>query len=121
MNHKNLDSTTIDLCASVFPWASFRARKAGIKLHTVVTDMLPKCVILTEAKVHDIQVGKTLQFDPGDLLIIDRCYIDYAWLHSLHQKAVWFDTPLKSNACFEVIETLENPLLRGFWLTRSSA
>ena len=106
---KILDSTTIDLCATVFPWASFRARKAGIKLHTVVTDMLPKCVILTEAKVHDIQVGKTIQFDPGDLLIIDRGYIDYIWLRTLHQKGVWFVTRLKSNACFEVIETLENP------------
>lgn len=106
---KILDSTTIDLCASVFPWASFRARKAGIKLHTVITDLLPKCVILTEAKVHDLQVGKTMHFDPGDLLIIDRGYIDYAWLHTLHQKGVWFVTRLKSNACFEVSETLENP------------
>jgi len=76
---------------------------------SVVTDMLPKCVILTEAKVHDIQVGKTIQFDPGDLLIIDRGYIDYIWLRTLHQKGVWFVTRLKSNACFEVIETLENP------------
>jgi hypothetical protein len=106
---KILDSTTIDLCASVFPWASFRARKAGIKLHTVITDMLPKCVILTEAKTHDLQVGKTLSFDPGDLLIFDRGYIDYPWLHSLHQKGVWFVTRLKANACFEVIKTLENP------------
>jgi hypothetical protein len=106
---KIIDSTTIDLCASVFPWATFRARKAGIKLHTVITDMLPKCVILTEAKVHDIQVGKTLQFDPGDLLIFDRGYIDYAWLHTLHQENVWFVTRLKSNACFQVIDTLENP------------
>jgi hypothetical protein len=108
-NIKIIDSTTIDLCASVFPWATFRSRKAGIKLHTVITDMLPKCVILTEAKIHDIQVGKTLQFDPGDLLIFDRGYIDYAWLHTLHQKGVWFVTRLKSNACFEVIETLGNP------------
>jgi hypothetical protein len=106
---KILDSTTIDLCASVFPWASFRARKAGIKLHTVITDMLPKCVILTEAKIHDIQVGKTLQFDPGDLLIFDRGYTDYAWLHTLHQKGVWFVTRLRSNACFEVMEEVENP------------
>ncbi|WP_041283913.1 IS4 family transposase [Desulfobacca acetoxidans] len=106
---KILDSTTIDLCASVFPWTYFRARKAGIKLHTVITDMLPKCVILTEAKIHDMQIAKTLQFDPGDLLIFDRGYIDYAWLHRLHQKGVWFVTRLKSNACFEVIETLKNP------------
>ena len=106
---KILDSTTIDLCASVFPWASFRARKAGIKLHTVITDMLPTCVILTEAKTHDLQVGKTLSFDPGDLLIFDRGYIDYSWLHNLHQKGVWFVTRLKANACFQVRETLENP------------
>ncbi len=106
---KIIDSTTIDLCASVFPWATFRARKAGIKLHTVITDMLPKCVILTEAKIHDMQIAKTLQFDPGDLLIFDCGYIDYAWLHRLHQKGVWFVTRLKSNACFEVIETLKNP------------
>jgi Transposase DDE domain len=70
--------------------------------------MLPQCVILTEAKTHDIQVGKTLSFDPGDLLIFARGYIDYAWLHTLHQKGVWFVTRLKANACFEVIETLEN-------------
>nr|WP_258164940.1 IS4 family transposase [Desulfobacca acetoxidans] len=80
-----------------------------MKLHTVITDMLPKCVILTEAKIHDMQIAKTLQFDPGDLLIFDRGYIDYAWLHRLHQKGVWFVTRLKSNACFEVIETLKNP------------
>ncbi|MBW1917973.1 MAG: IS4 family transposase [Deltaproteobacteria bacterium] len=105
---KIIDSTTIDLCASVFPWPTFRARKAGIKLHTVITDMLPQCVILTEAKVHDLQVGKTMQFNPGDLLIFDRGYIDYAWLYRLHQKGVWFVTRLKSNACFEVSETLAN-------------
>jgi len=105
---KIIDSTTIDLCASVFPWANFRSRKGGIKIHTVLADMLPKCVVLTEAKVHDSQVGKTLQFEPGDLLIFDRGYIDYAWLHKLHTKGVWFVTRLKSNACFEVVEQRDN-------------
>jgi hypothetical protein len=105
---KIIDSTTIDLCASVFPWASFLSRKAGIKLHTVINDMRPKCVILTEAKIHDIQEGKTLSFDPSDLLIFDRGYIDYTWLHTLHQKGVWFVTRLKANARFEVTKELEN-------------
>jgi hypothetical protein len=63
--------------------------------------------INTEAKTHDIQVGKTLSFDPGDLLIFDRGYIDYPWLHSLHQKGVWFVTRLKANACFDVGAELE--------------
>ncbi len=103
-NIKLIDSTTIDLCASVFPWATFRSRKGGIKLHTVVSDMLPQCVILTEAKVHDSQVGKTLRFDAGDLLIFDRGYIDYAWFQGLHKKGVWFVTRLKSNACYQVVE-----------------
>ena len=64
----------------------------------------------TEVKVHDIQVGKTLQFDPGDLLITDRGYIDYPWLHSLHQKGVWFCDPTESQCLSSrSSETLENP------------
>ncbi len=54
------------------------------------------------------KLAKRCNFDPGDLLIFDRGYIDYTWLHSLHQKGVWFVTRLKSNPCFEVIEELEN-------------
>lgn len=105
---KIIDSTTIDLCASVFPWASFRTRKGGIKLHTVITDLLPQCVVVTEANSHDIQVGRTLQFEAGDLLIFDRGYIDYAWMHRLHRRRVSFVTRLKANARFEVVAIGKN-------------
>lgn len=102
---KIIDATTINLCASVFPWASFRARKGGIKLHTVITDMLPQGVVVTAAKAHDLQVAKTLQFETGDLLIFDRAYLDYAWLHRLHGRGVSFVTRLKGNSRYEVVAT----------------
>lgn len=105
---KIIDATTIDLCAGVFPWAAFRARKGAIKLHTVLTEMLPQCVILTDGKAHDLTVARELHFEPGDLLIFDRAYLDYAWLYGLHRQGIWFVTRLKSNACYEVIHRQES-------------
>jgi putative transposase len=101
---KIIDATTIDLCAAVFPWAKFRSRKGAIKLHTVLTGLLPQCVLVTEGKTHDRQTVQGLRFQPGDLLIFDRAYLDYAWLYRLHQDGVWFVTRLKSNSCFEVVQ-----------------
>ena len=101
---KIIDSTTIDLCASVFPWANFREKKGAIKLHTVLVDLLPHCIILTDGKKHDLVAAKEMQFEPNDLLILDRAYIDYAWLFGLHRQKVWFVTRLKTNACYEVLE-----------------
>ena len=104
---KIIDATTIDLCAGVFPWANFREKKGAIKLHTVLVDLLPHCVILTDGKKHDLAAAKQMQFKPGDLLIIDRGYIDYAWLYGLHRRQLWFVTRLKSNARYEVLEERE--------------
>jgi len=104
---KIIDSTTIELCATVFPWAKFRDQKGAIKLHTVLVDMLPYCVILSDGKKHDLAAAKEMQFEPGDLLIIDRAYIDYAWLYGLYRRGVWFVTRLKTNACYEVVEDRE--------------
>jgi len=101
---KIIDSTTIDLCAAVFPWAKYRSRKGAIKLHTVLRDLLPHCIILTDGKTHDLTVAKQMKFEEGDLLIMDRGYIDYAWLYGLHLRDVWFVTRLKSNACYKVME-----------------
>jgi hypothetical protein len=101
---KIIDATTIDLCATVFPWAKFRTRKGAIKLHTVLTGLLPQCVLITEGKTHDRQAIQDLHFQPGDLLIFDRAYLDYAWLYRLHQGGVWFVTRLKSNSSFEVVQ-----------------
>jgi Transposase DDE domain/Domain of unknown function (DUF4372) len=110
---KIIDATTIDLCAAVFPWAKFRARKGAIKLHTVLSGLLPQCVLVTDGKTHDLQAVQDLRFQPGDLLIFDRAYLDYAWLYQLHRDTVWFVTRLKSNSCFEVIKekTASGPVL----------
>jgi len=110
---KIIDATTIDLCAAVFPWAKFRTRKGAIKLHTVLSGLLPQCVLVTDGKTHDLQAVQDLRFKPGDLLIFDRAYLDYAWLYRLHQDTVWFVTRLKSNACYEVIQekTASGPVL----------
>ena len=101
---KIIDATTIDLCAAAFPWAKFRTRKGAIKLHTVLTGLLPQCVLITDGKTQDRQAIQDLRFQPGDLLIFDRAYLDYAWLYRLHQDGVWFVTRLKSNSCYEVVQ-----------------
>ena len=76
---KILDASTIDLCAAVFPWAKFRTRKGAIKLHTVHTGLLPQCVLITDGKTHERRaVQQDLHFEPEDLLIFDRVYLDYA-------------------------------------------
>lgn len=110
---KIIDATTITLCASVFPWATFRSHTSGIKLHTVFLpeEALPQCVVLTEAKEHDLNVAKRLSFTAGDLLIFDRAYIDYQWLYELHCQGAWFVTRLKSNARFQTVKqrALDHP------------
>jgi hypothetical protein len=110
---KIIDATTIDLCATVFPWAKFRTRKGAIKLHTVLTGLLPQCVLVTDGKTHDRRAIQDLRFQPGDLLIFDRAYLDYAWLYQLHQGRAWFVTRLKNNSCYEIIEeqTASGPIL----------
>ena len=66
--------------------------------------MQPQCLILSDGKKHDLAAAKEMSFDRGDLLIMDRAYIDYAWLYGLHRRGLWFVTRLKSNACYEVVE-----------------
>jgi putative transposase len=102
---KIIDATTIDLCAAVFPWAKFRTRKGAIKLHTVLTGLLPQCVLVTDGKTHDRRAVQDLHFDPDDLLIFDRAYLDYAWLYRLHKGGVWFVTRLKTNSRYEVVQS----------------
>jgi hypothetical protein len=67
--------------------------------------MLPQCVLVTDGKTHDLRAIQDLHFEPGDLLIFDRAYLDYAWLFRLHQGGVWFVTRLKTNSCYEVVQS----------------
>jgi len=94
-----LDSTTIDLCLSLFPWAKFRRRKAAIKLHTLLAlrGNFPTVVILTTGKVHDVNILDELTYEPGSFYIADRGYLDFARLHRLHLSGAFFVTRAKNN------------------------
>ena len=98
-----LDSTTIDLCLAVFPWAQFRKRKAAVKLHTLLDlrGCIPSVVIITTGKVHDVRVLDQLPIEPGAIYIVDRGYIDFTRLHSIHQTGGFFVTRAKNNFRFQ--------------------
>ena len=79
-----LDSTTIDLCLSLFPWAKFRKHKGAVKLHTLLDlrGSIPSIVIITHGKVHDVTILDQLTFEPGAFYIVDRGYLDYTRLYA---------------------------------------
>jgi hypothetical protein len=97
-----LDSTTIDLCLSVFPWALFRKTKGAIKLHTLLDlrGNIPSFVWITHAKVHDVDILDELIAEPGAIYIMDRGYIDFSRLYSLNLSQATFITRAKSNFKF---------------------
>jgi transposase len=94
-----LDSTTIDLCLSLFPWAAYCKKQAGIRLHTLLDlrGSIPSFVDITDAKVHDIQVLDLLIAEPGSFYIMDRGYLGFEYLYALHQSSSFFVVRAKSN------------------------
>ena len=98
-----LDSTTIDLCLSLFPWARFRKRKGAVKMHTLLDlrGSIPSVVIITHGKVHDVNILDDLIMEPGAFYIMDRAYIDYVRLYTMHQSLAFFITRTKSNFSFK--------------------
>jgi len=94
-----LDSSTIDLCLSVFPWARFRKAKAAVKLHTLL-DLrgdIPTFIWITDGKVHDVNVLDHLIPEPGAIYIMDRAYLDFRRLYQMHQSSAVFVTRSKTN------------------------
>ena len=94
-----LDSTTIDLCLSLFPWATFRRRKGAVKLHTLLDlrGNIPCFLRISHGKMHDVNILDELPIEPGAFYIMDKAYIDYARLYRLHQQAAFFLTRAKKN------------------------
>jgi hypothetical protein len=94
-----LDSTTVDLCLSLFPWATFRRHKAAIKLHTLLTlqGNFPTVVIISAGSVHDVNVLDQLVWEAGSFYIMDRGYLDFARWHRLHQCGAFFVTRARQN------------------------
>jgi len=98
-----LDSTTIDLCLSLFPWALFRKRKGAVKLHTLMDlrGSIPTLIYITHGKIHDVKILDQIQPEPGAFYLMDRGYIDFARLHKLHTSMAFFVTRSKNNLRFK--------------------
>jgi hypothetical protein len=94
-----LDSSTIDLCLSVFPWARFRKTKSAIKLHTLLDlrGNIPSFVAVTDGKVHDVNILDVLMPEPGAIYVMDKAYLDFERLYMLHQYSAFFVTRAKIN------------------------
>jgi hypothetical protein len=94
-----LDSTTIDLCLSVFPWATFRKRKAAIKLHTLLDlkGNIPTFIHISDGKLHDVNALDLLPLEIGAYYVMDRGYLDFERLYAFNQVPAFFVTRAKSN------------------------
>jgi len=97
-----LDSTTIDLCLALFPWAHFRRCKGAIKLHTLldVRGSIPSFIHITDGKVHDVNILDVLIPEPGSFYVMDRGYLDFARLYILAQGLAFFVIRSKENLRF---------------------
>jgi transposase len=94
-----LDSTTIDLCLSLFPWAHFRSTKAAVKMHTLLDlrGNIPSFIHISDGKLHDVHALDLLVPEAGAIYVMDRGYVDFARLYGLHQAGAFFVTRAKSN------------------------
>ena len=102
----SIDASTIELCAQVFDWAKFRRTKGAVKLHLVLQHQgyLPTFALITEGCQHEVTVARTLSFESGTILVMDRGYTDYQWFADLTKRGIIFVTRLKDNAVYEVVE-----------------
>jgi hypothetical protein len=107
----SLDSTTISLCLTLFPWAKFRRAKGGVKAHVLLDhdDYLPAYVLLTEAKRSDVKLADSFTLNPGSIVTMDRGYTDYALFGRWTLAGVFFVTRMKDNAVFTVEAEFEVP------------
>lgn len=97
-----LDSTTIDLCMSMFPWARFRKTKSAVKLHTLMNlrGSIPEFIHISDGKMHDVNILDLLVPTPGAFYIMDRAYLDFERLYNLHQEKAFFISRAKTNFKF---------------------
>jgi hypothetical protein len=108
-----LDSTTIDLCLSLFPWADFRPTKAAVKMHTMIDlcGSIPVFISITEGSVHDVNILDEVTPEPGSIYVMDRGYLDFERLYRLTCANAYFVVRAKSNLSYYVVES--RPVDRG--------
>jgi hypothetical protein len=107
----SLDSTSIDLCATLFDWAQYKRTKGAVKVHLLLDNegYLPCFACLTDGKSHDITVARDIHFQPGTIVVIDKGYVDYDWWRELCRQGVYFVTRLKKDLQWKVLENRPVP------------
>jgi hypothetical protein len=107
----SLDSTTIDLCLSLFPWADFRQTKGAIKLHMLLDHdgYLPDFAVITDGKTSDVSIARYFSLPAGSIVAVDRGYYDFELFARWNNSGVFFVTRLKGNAAYEVVENRPLP------------
>jgi len=107
----SLDSTTVSLCLSLFPWASFRRAKGGVKVHVLLDhdDYMPAYVLITQARKHDRVGARFLALNPGSIVAFDRAYNDYRLFANWTERGVYFVTRMKTNTDYDVLEVRRAP------------
>ena len=116
----SFDSTLINVCLSLYPWATYRKKKGAFKLHTMLdhNGYVPSFMVVTDGKTHDINVVKDGSYgfpslSPDSILLVDRAYIDYNWLFSLAQNKLFFVVKAKSNMKYTVLGQQDVPKKKG--------
>lgn len=107
----SMDATVISLCLSLYPWASFRKKKGAVKAHVVLDhdDYMPSYVLITEGKKHEAKVAKSLLFNPGSIVAMDRGYNDYTMFARWTERGVYFVTRMKDNAVYDTLDDFPIP------------
>ena len=110
-----LDSTTIDLCLAVFPWAHFRTTKSAVKMHTLLDlrGNIPSFIHVSDGKLHDVHALDLLVPEPGSIYVMDRGYVDFERLHVLHLAGAFFVTRTKSNMDFHRVYSAQTDRSTG--------
>ena len=111
----SLDSSTISLCLSLFPWAKFRRTKGAVKLHLLLDHdgYMPDYAYISNGKQHDVTVARKLSLSPGSIITMDRAYNDYKLFANWTETGIYFVTRLKSNAGYEVVQEFAVPKNRN--------
>jgi hypothetical protein len=107
----SLDSTSIDLCATLFDWAKYKRTKGAVKVHLLLDNegYLPCFACLTDGKSHDITAARQMHFQPGTIVVMDKGYVDYDWWNQLSQQGVYFVTRLKKDLKWKELESRPVP------------
>jgi len=111
----SIDATVIDLCAEMFPWATFRRTKGAVKLHFTLDHdgYLPSAVVITAGKQHEVTVARQATYPRGSILVMDRGYVDFGWFATLDAAGVYFVTRLKDRTAYTVIDRRPVPSRGG--------